>query len=202
MSDKKRKPVGAVYGYRQIGATPFALPAEATAVTGDGTDLPYFVTIDIANEAGVPECTRLVIERRPGGPPVTTDGMRRIPVGKLVEWAAYSNMVKLDDPEKGVAGGYKPFREIAFAENTPADEIAAQADEVVAAIHRDQRQQRRRITDEDLQRLAEVCRTADALSTSYIRLAELELGLTHDQARQWKRKAIDAGFYTPPSRKA
>jgi hypothetical protein len=200
MSERKQRlPKGAAYEYRQIGKSPFALPLEATASTGDGADLPYYVTIDIENRSGVPECTRLVLERRPDGPPVTTEGLRKIPVGKLIEWAAYTNMVKLDDPEKGISGGFTPFQEITFDEDTPAHEIAAQADEVVAAIKRDQRSQRRRITDDDLRQLADVCRRADAFGSSYIRLAELEMGLTHDQARQWKRKAIDAGFYTAPT---
>lgn len=194
MSDdeSKRRAKRFVAEYRQLGDTPYAVAEEATAWTGDESDLPYLVTVDIENTGGAPECTRLVIERRPGGAPITSEGLRNVPVARLVEWAAHSSTVILKDPARGVEGGVVPLAEAPWSDG--------EALRIVDAVDHDRTTGRRRITDEDLRKLAEVCTRADALGTSYIRLAELELGLTHDQARQWKRKAIVAGHYRPPAK--
>ncbi len=178
---RRAKQVGKIE-WRQIGRSKYAIPKSATYQTGDDSDLPYYVEITIANDGDGPTCRRLTIEQRPGGPPVTSDGLRSVPVGRIVEHFADMHIMLITDPAKGVKSGLSLLPDV---------NAAVEAFDAIGAEHK---AGRRRITDEDLRRLAEICVRAKAKGRSYITMAELELGITRDQARQWKRKAIAGGF--------
>jgi hypothetical protein len=167
--------------WRRIGQSDFAIPKRLTLRTSS-PDLPYEITITITND-GEPLCSELVLRPKAGGIAVTTDGLRQVPVARLVKWANEMFLGRLKSPARGIAGGVSLLSSL--------DE----AGEATSAAQSEERAGRRRITDDDLRRLAEICRRADATGTSYIAIAELEMGLTADQCRQWKRKAISAGFY-------
>lgn len=189
---EQRKRKRFTYEWRRIEDTPYAIAAEGFVTFGDDEGLPFAVTIDIENSSGSPECTRLVVERLPGGQAVTSDGLRKIPVARLVGQVARSLMGVLNDPERGIDGGVTPIDRVdrPFSKDRVLDLIDVQ--------HSDAKRGRRRITEDDLRWIAEICRRADAEGVSYVALAALDRnGITPDQARQWKRKAVAAGFYTP-----
>ncbi|HVM52351.1 MAG TPA: hypothetical protein VM262_04075 [Acidimicrobiales bacterium] len=181
--------------WRQVGTSAIAVPARVRRTTGDGSDLPYYVDITVENVSGVAECTELTVTRKPGGAPISAEGVRRLPIARLTEWATSAGVARLKDPERGIAGGLAP--ELVDPE-LPVAERQAEVLRVADAVSADRSAGRRRITDDDLNRLADICRQADLTGMSYIALAALEMGLTPDQARQWKRKAIAAGIYQRP----
>jgi hypothetical protein len=183
MSGKRRgaQQVGTIV-WRQLGKTSYAVAESATYRTGDESDLPYFVEITIENATGIPTCTRLTVERRPNGPPVNSDDLRKVPIGRLVEHFGPMLVMQLHDPDKGIEGG------MSLLSSRPAVRGASKAVEADATAGR------RRITDEDLKRFAAVYVEAKAKGRSYITEAALQLGLTADQAKSRKPKAVAAGY--------
>lgn len=180
--ERRAKQVGKIT-WRQLGDTDYAVPESITMQTGDGADLPYRVTITVEHDGDSPRCTGLVIEERPDGEAVTSEGLRRIPVRQLVDWAAGSLLMRINDPSKPLTRS-----------NLSMIDDAVSADDSARAVENDGKAKRRRITDEDLRRLSDVVTRAEASGRSYITMAQLEMGITRDQARQWKRKAIDEGY--------
>lgn len=183
MSTKKREAtqVGPIE-WRQLEGTAYAVPAKITMRTENSPRLPYIVEVTVENRTGQPECTKLVFERRPDGPPVTTERLRRVPVRDLTVWAAEGLLMMLNDPEKGVEAGVR------FP--TSREEVAATGE----AIERDTSRGRRRITDYEMRAFVDLYVRANASGRSYIAAAGVEMGLTTDQARQWKRKAVRQGL--------
>lgn len=53
-------------------------------ITLDGEDIPYVIELDVALEAEKPVCKELRARQRPGGPPVTSETLRRIPVARIL----------------------------------------------------------------------------------------------------------------------
>lgn len=146
-------------------------------VTIDDDDLDVVVEVAIRNDSGIPECMELVLRARDGGPPITTE-RARVPVRELVEQAAHAMVLRA----AGEGGVLEPIEE------------RAEAEAFIAARDSERRNARRRITDEELQQVAEIYRRAKAMGRSTGAALELELGLTPDQARQRVVKARRAGY--------
>lgn len=166
---------------RVRNAGDFAVLAEAT-VRIEADELTYSVELTIDNATGVATCRRLTLEQKAGGPPVTGEHLRALRLVQLVQTAAEAIAFR-----RSPDGGLEPLDE---------DELH----ELLTVRTAERRSTRRRITDADLRELADVVRLARSQGRSYIALAELRMGITHDQARQWKRKAIDAGLLEEETR--
>jgi hypothetical protein len=71
----------------------YGCPARLVVHVDDGA-LPWNVTLELVadDETGSMEVDRLCVERRPGGPPASAAGVRRVPVGELVTEALRSTM--------------------------------------------------------------------------------------------------------------
>ena len=65
-----------------------------------GRDLPYWIEIECEFHDGRYECVRLTCKPQRGGPAVTSEGIRSIPVGKLVTYAARRAMRDESDIRK------------------------------------------------------------------------------------------------------
>lgn len=74
--------------------------AQEIAIPGT-TDLPYHVEIDAELEDGRYVVKRLCASRREGGPPVTTDGLRAIPVARILAHGAAGTLVKVTSNPQG-----------------------------------------------------------------------------------------------------
>ena len=145
-------------------------------VTIDDDELDVVVEMRVINTAGVPECRELRLIARDDGRPITNE-TSRVPVRSLLEEAAHAIVLKANGD-----GNFEPI--------TSDREARA----FIAARDSERRNARRRITDEDLQRVAEVYRMAKAEGRPTGRAIEVEMHLTPDQARQWVGKAKRAGF--------
>lgn len=61
----------------------FRLPVYA-AIEGSDPDVPYDVTLRVELRDRRYECDELICRRKEDGPPVTTDGIRSVPVGRII----------------------------------------------------------------------------------------------------------------------
>lgn len=50
--------------------------------------IPYEIEMEVRVEDGAPRCHELRVSRREGGPPITGEGLRRLPLGRILERAA------------------------------------------------------------------------------------------------------------------
>lgn len=148
-------------------------------------DLPYDLELTVTNESGTAECAQLLVQQRDGGPAVTTEGIRRVKVATYVAAVGRHMVFRLTDPAAGIAGGMEPIE-------------APDLVEVSEAVERERTQQRRRITDDDLRRVASLVRVARQNGLPYIPVVMDTMRLTSDQARQWKAKAVQAGYLEEP----
>lgn len=80
----KSKLKGKISDVAAVGGGLF-LPIGARIEATDMNELDYDVTLDVELTDGRYECVDLTCSRRPGGPPVTTNGIRSIPIGRLIE---------------------------------------------------------------------------------------------------------------------
>ncbi len=95
----------------------FALPRRIEA-TCTGSELPYGVTLAIvlSNQKKL-EVETLSAKRLPGGPSVTSEGIRKLPVAQMVRAAALRHLLKVDGQAR------RPAR-LSPAELPPASVVA------------------------------------------------------------------------------
>jgi hypothetical protein len=81
----------------------YGCPARLVVHVDDGA-LPWDVTLELVaeDETGAMQVERLCVERRPGGPPASAAGVRRVPIGEIVTEALRvsmqrANIVTTDD---------------------------------------------------------------------------------------------------------
>jgi hypothetical protein len=124
------------------GALVAAVPAtvRVTPAENDPDPLDYDLDLTLDVIAGRMQCIRLEIHQRPGGPPVTSDNIRRIPVGEMVAFATITGGLVREripvpgDPDAIVTPGrfeYPPESDI-----TAAGGMTEKALEQAARIYR------------------------------------------------------------------
>jgi hypothetical protein len=164
-------------GFKPTDLVPFgkdwALPKRfARAISA--TSLPYRVEIDVSLEGERFVCDALRAERKKGGPPVTSEGIRKLPVGELIRTAATDygviHRVKANPKAKGSVimaparlGGFERF----------ADGGA---------------------TDEALEYVALVYRLAYACNENPTKAVMDSFGLARATAGRWIASARERGF--------
>jgi hypothetical protein len=72
-----------------------ALHRSATITVTDEADVPYDLTLDVEldEDDGRYVVTRLVAQQRPGGPGVDGDGLRQVPIGRMLAAAMWRTTV-------------------------------------------------------------------------------------------------------------
>lgn len=85
----------------------FALPPAADIAATEINDLIYDVRLKVELVDGRYECSSIDCAQKPGGPPVTTNGIRTIPVGSLIAIGLAGNVMKYEPNPRaaGVVGG-------------------------------------------------------------------------------------------------
>lgn len=153
-------------------------------VTDEGD---YDVSMVARYEAGRRHCTELTVRARLGGRWVTSDGLRGLPVARMLREAEWQQPHLLRRP--GASSRYGSGEGDSRAKGNAAYQRARRNAE---------RQGRRRITDEDLRRVAEVYRSAGSTGRPPTAAVEHELHLrTRAQAARWVRRAREEGFLNP-----
>jgi hypothetical protein len=100
------------------------VPLRMEEAVATGKELPYDIKITVTFEAGRFCCEELTCHRKPGGPPVTTERIREIPVALIVRRLAQENLIRVEETEPGIYHGtpfqWKGLRKA--AEQGPTDE--------------------------------------------------------------------------------
>lgn len=137
--------------------------------------LPYRVEIDVVLEGDRFVCETLKAERKKGGPPVTSEGVRRIPVQDLIRTAAlqFIHRVKENPRAKGeviISPGIGSFKRLALAGPT----------------------------DEALEHVALVYRLAYACNEAPTKAVIEAFGLSQSTGERWVSKAREKGLLGMP----
>lgn len=88
----KMKGLSAMLGVPVGGG--FSLPPAAEITATDMDDVPYDVTFDVELVEGRYECVSLTCTRKEGGEPVTTNGIRAVPIGRIIGLGLERNIMK------------------------------------------------------------------------------------------------------------
>ena len=147
----------------------------------DRPDLPYALELVADLEDGRAVCTELVVRRRKGGPPVTAEGLRRLPVARLVrEEIAHSPLGGTLRPNPKGGHVVEPF----------SDAAAEELDRTLAGRPKRKREDRA----VRLQRVADTYRMAlAAVEPPSLAVRDRE-GVSAEHARRLVSQARDAGF--------
>jgi hypothetical protein len=184
----------------------YALPERFSAIVElAGPNLPV-CRLDVAVEDGRAVCERLVVDRGPGGRPVTGTTLRAIPVGELVKVAAdrvarlalrapvgERPTVTLDDGEE------HPL----FHERIDNEWVAvplggiARSGQYQAETRNANRRGRGRITDQELRNVASVYRTAYLKREAPTAAVARELHVSRSTAGRYVHRARERGFLGP-----
>lgn len=70
-------------------------------ITVDDEALPYVVELDVVLEDQRPSCKEIRCIRRPGGPPVTSEGIREIPVSGILRHTLQDVAYRVDEISPG-----------------------------------------------------------------------------------------------------
>ena len=103
----------------------FALPKKFSAAIST-KDLPYRVEVEVVLEGHRFICEELQARRKKGGPPVTSEGIRRLPMRDLIRTAALGNVFRVrDNPHASGGVVITPVQHLSFrrfAKDGPTDE--------------------------------------------------------------------------------
>jgi hypothetical protein len=186
------------------GALPWrhnlVLPARFKATIDDET-LPYLLELDLAVHEGEAGCTAARFVQREGGPLITPRGVRAVPLTQYVRAATACAALRV---EKDVGGGYTLVHVTTEAGHVEEDagsfkltpvttgaEVAAAFEQTRPAGERG----RRRLTDEFLEEVANVYRTALEAGDAAPRRAVQEWqGVPTQTAARWIAEARRRGF--------
>lgn len=169
-------------GWSLYGGRLFAqVPARITATSTDDDiePLEHHVELEIDVVEGRLACTELRAVRTADGPPITSDHLRRIPVGSWVELAAEKlNVVQAIEPS---ADG-ESFRAIDFA--WPSTEFVDEGP-----------------TEEALESISQIFAFCMATGQKPIAVLAREYGLTKQTASRWIATAKRRGILVEEHRK-
>ena len=139
------------------------------AEPGEDDDLPYAVDLEVVVRDGRLVCETLALHALEGGEPVTTEGLRRVPVTGIMRHGLVGHVY---EPVPG-----EPAKFTTFA---PDPEIA-----------------RNGPTEEALRAAAVIYRLAYALGEGPTKAVASALELTHSTAARWVATARDRGYLGP-----
>ncbi|WP_330133001.1 hypothetical protein [Rhodococcus artemisiae] len=169
-------------GWSLYGGRLFAqVPARVTATAADDDIEPieHHVELEIDVVEGRLACTELRAARTEGGPPITSDHLRRIPVGSWVELAAEKlNVVQAIEPTPDG----ESFRAIDFA--WPSTEFVDDGP-----------------TEEALESISQIFAFCMATGQKPIAVLAREYGLTKQTASRWIATAKRRGILVEEHRK-
>jgi hypothetical protein len=146
----------------------FAAHVPATLESTPKDDLDYDLRMTVDFVAGKLVCTSLQANSREGGVPVTGEGLRAIPVARLVQQVISKVLLEVE-PAKGGGAQFHSFR-------WPPEDFAADGP-----------------TDEALGHVARVYRWAHAVGEPPVRTLE-QLGLPRGTANRWVTLARQRGL--------
>jgi hypothetical protein len=153
----------------------FALPAKFS-VPFNVKRVPYRVTLEVVLKGERFEVESLTAERKRNGPPVTSEGIRKIPVQELVRTAAMRHIHRVKkNPKAPEESIITPARLQGF------DRFSAEGP-----------------TDEALEHVALVYRLAFAARDRPTKAVEEAFGLARSTAERWVSKARDLGLIETP----
>lgn len=158
----------------------------------DDPELAYLLELGVDSRDGTAKCVELCCRQREGGPPVTAEGLRRVRVSRYLADPTIHEVWQRR-PQSSGRTLYTPV--------VGGDDLA----DYLRARRREERRGRRRITDDDLRRVADVYRVALASGAAPTAEVEAKLRLqSRAQAARWVAKAREAGYLdaAPGPRKA
>jgi hypothetical protein len=152
----------------------------------DETWLPYLVRAVVENTPAGPRCVDLRLVARPDGPPITPEGLRRVPLGRVIREVERDQVVWHE--KQGGAWA------VASGEVSRRDRAAYRR-----ALARRQAQGRRWQLDETtLRKVADVYRRAVAAGEAPTAAVQRHFGLnTRGQAAKWVQRARQEGNLGP-----
>jgi hypothetical protein len=162
------------FGPRMAVWSPFIYRSPVTIDLG-GKQQQYDVEAEVVFEEGRLICDRLTVARRESGPPVTTEGLRRIPVAMLLHVAAEHNVMHI----------------------TPTGAEAYKAAYPMLPMLSERAQHGGGPSDEDLWLIATVYQVAYATNESPTKAVMDRLGLPRSTAGRWIRMARKRGLLGP-----
>ncbi len=131
----------------------------------DLDDPPYRAQLTVEHEGGRMVCRELVVQRLPGGPPVTSEGLHAIPVRRLIRNGVYRFLMDVN------ASGAREL-----LQRDPAELRAAGP------------------TEESLRVVAYVYRLAYLASDPPVVAVAQHFGLPRSTAGRWVQRARAGGF--------
>jgi hypothetical protein len=164
--------------------------------------LPYLARAVIENTPAGPRCVDLRLVARPGGPPVTPEGLRRVPLGRVVRKVEQKQHVMHTMPK---AEGLPSYVRDAIGEGVAwgASGAGEQARRDRAAYRRALARQRAegrrwRLDEAMLRKVAAVYRKALAVGRPPTAAVQEHFGLgARGQAARWVQRARDEGHLGP-----
>jgi hypothetical protein len=153
------------------GWSPFTWPAEE--------GLPYRLELRVVYEDGRFVVDQLAVKRREGGPPVTTEGLREVPIAALLRLAVESNIMHVGPTEHD---GHTSSWKLTWASPLALSERAKGGGGP---------------SDEDLRTVAALYQVAYATGQAPTRLVMNRLDLPRSTASRWVRMARDRGLLGP-----
>ena len=170
-------------GFTSIGQG-LALPGEY-GLSIDDEALPYLVEMDVRVEDGKPTCEALKVARRPGGPPVTGEGIRKLPVAGFLRHTVQDVAYRVTETGSGT---YK-------LEPLERKEMPA-ARQLYEATRR-----RESMSDERLQEAARSYREAERRGAAPAEAVRQAMFVSRSTAARLVRAAREKGLLPPLRRK-
>jgi hypothetical protein len=168
--------------------------------------LPYLARAVIENTPEGPRCIDLRLVQRPGGPPLTPEGLRRVPLGRVVRGVEHQQHVLHTMPRASLER-LPPYMRQAIGEGGPVWGASGPASEQARrdraayrrALARQRAQGRRWQLDEArLRKVAAVYRQAVAVGRWPTAAVQEHFGLaTRGQAARWVQRARQEGHLAP-----
>ena len=142
-------------------------------------ELPYQLELRVVYEAGRFVVDRLAIHRREDGPPVTTEGIRDIPLAAFLRLAVESNIMRVGPT---IRDGNTSSWELTWASPLTLSERAKGGGGP---------------SDEDLRTVAAAYQVAYATGQAPTKAVVERLGLPRSTASRWVRMARERGLRGP-----
>lgn len=163
-----------LFGGRLRAAVPARLFVELAENDPEPIDYNLTMTLDVVS--GRLQCVELCVQHRAGGPAVTTEGIRRIPVGLYVQLAAIDQGVVSETVS--VPGSPNVVEEIDWS--PPPADFAADG-----------------MTDEVLTQVARIYRWTMATGDRPYGVLERQYGIPRAKASRWISTARRRGLLEP-----
>jgi hypothetical protein len=141
--------------------------------------LPYRLELRVVYEDGRFIVDQLTVKRREGGPPVTTEGLREVPVAAFLRLAVESNIMRVGPT---IRDGDKSSWKLTWASPLALSERARAGAGP---------------SDEDLRTVAALYQVAYATGQAPTKLVMNRLELPRSTASRWVRMARERGLLGP-----